>query len=70
MNWRRGLLRLWLVLSLCWIAGVGLYAWARSIGAQLVRLWRAASGYGGCPASVWKNPSEIESRQINKTGHF
>jgi hypothetical protein len=27
MNWRRGLLRLWLVLSLCWIAGVGLYAW-------------------------------------------
>ena len=27
MNWRRGLLRLWLVLSLCWIAGLGLYAW-------------------------------------------
>jgi hypothetical protein len=27
MNWRRGLLRLWLVLSLCWIAGVGLYSW-------------------------------------------
>ena len=27
MSWRRGLLRLWLVLSLCWIAGVGLYAW-------------------------------------------
>jgi hypothetical protein len=24
MNWRRGLLRLWFVLSLCWIAGVGL----------------------------------------------
>jgi hypothetical protein len=65
MNWRRGLLRLWLVLSLCWIAGVGLYAWARSIGAQLVRLWRAASGCGGCPAST-----EIGSRHINKTGHF
>jgi hypothetical protein len=27
MSWRRGMLRLWLVLSLCWIAGVGLYAW-------------------------------------------
>jgi hypothetical protein len=27
MNWRRRLLRIWLVLSLCWIAGVGLYAW-------------------------------------------
>ena len=27
MNWRRGLLRLWFVLSLCWIAGVGLYSW-------------------------------------------
>jgi hypothetical protein len=27
MNWRRGLLRLWLVLSLCWIVAVGLYAW-------------------------------------------
>jgi hypothetical protein len=28
MNWRRGLLRLWLVLSLCWVVVVGLYAWA------------------------------------------
>ena len=27
MNWRRRLFRLWLVLSLCWIAGVGVYAW-------------------------------------------
>jgi hypothetical protein len=27
MSWRRRLLRVWLVLSLCWIAGVGLYAW-------------------------------------------
>jgi hypothetical protein len=27
MNWRRGLLRLWLALSLCWIAGVGVFAW-------------------------------------------
>ena len=27
MDWRRRLLRLWLVLSLCWIAGVGVYAW-------------------------------------------
>jgi hypothetical protein len=27
MNWRKRLLRLWLVLSLCWIAGVGVHAW-------------------------------------------
>ena len=27
MDCRRRLLRLWLVLSLCWIAGVGVYAW-------------------------------------------
>jgi hypothetical protein len=27
MNWRRRLFRLWLVLSLCRIAGVGVYAW-------------------------------------------
>jgi hypothetical protein len=27
MNWRRGLLRLWLVLSLFWIVAVGLFAW-------------------------------------------
>jgi hypothetical protein len=27
MNLRRGLLRLWLALSLCWIVVVGLYAW-------------------------------------------
>jgi hypothetical protein len=32
MNWRRGLLRLWLVLSLCWIVVVGLYAWAQQPG--------------------------------------
>jgi hypothetical protein len=27
MNWRRGLVRLWLALSLGWIAGVGVLAW-------------------------------------------
>jgi len=32
MNWRRRLLRLWLVLSLCWIAGVGVYAWKHEPG--------------------------------------
>jgi hypothetical protein len=32
MNWRKGLLRLWLVLSLCWIAGIGVYAWKHEPG--------------------------------------
>ena len=32
MNWRRGLLRLWLVLSLCWIAGFGVYVWMHEAG--------------------------------------
>src|SRR5262245_61186544 len=32
MNWRKGSLRLWLVLSLCWIAGVGVYAWKHEPG--------------------------------------
>jgi hypothetical protein len=32
MNWRRRLLRLWLVLSLCWIAGIGVYAWKQGPG--------------------------------------
>lgn len=32
MNWRRRLLRLWLVLSLCWIAGLGVYAWKQGAG--------------------------------------
>jgi hypothetical protein len=32
MNWRRGLLRLWLALSVCWIAGVGVYAWKQEPG--------------------------------------
>jgi hypothetical protein len=27
MNWRRGLWRLWLVLSLAWIVAVGIFAW-------------------------------------------
>jgi hypothetical protein len=32
MNWRSRLLRLWLVLSLCWIAVVGVYAWNQEPG--------------------------------------
>src|SRR5262245_18533676 len=32
MNWRRRLLRLWLVLSLCWMAGVGVYGWKQDPG--------------------------------------
>ena len=32
MNWRRRLFRLWLVVSLCWIAGVGVYAWKQEPG--------------------------------------
>jgi hypothetical protein len=27
MNWRRGLFRLWLALSLCWLVWAGLSAW-------------------------------------------
>ena len=27
MNWRRGLLQFWLVLSLCWIVAVSVFAW-------------------------------------------
>ena len=27
MNLRRGLLRLWLALSLCWVIFVGVFAW-------------------------------------------
>jgi hypothetical protein len=27
MNLRRGLLRLWLALSLCWVAVIGVYVW-------------------------------------------
>src|SRR5262245_54492682 len=26
-NWRRGLWRLWLALSLCWVVAVGVYFW-------------------------------------------
>ena len=32
MNWRSRLPRLWLVLSLCWNAGVGVYAWKQEPG--------------------------------------
>jgi hypothetical protein len=32
-------------------------------GATLSRRWF-------CRTGVWKNPSEIESRHINKTGHI
>jgi hypothetical protein len=32
MNWRKGLLRLWCALSLCWIVGVGISAWKQEQG--------------------------------------
>ena len=36
MNLRRGVLRLWLVLSLCWIVGVGVFLGGTN------KLWRLA----------------------------
>jgi hypothetical protein len=41
MNWRRGLLRLWLALSLCWIVAVGVYAWKQE--AWIWSQWQLAS---------------------------
>ena len=41
---------------------------SRSVPAECGAL--VANGCGGCPESVWKNPSEIESCCLNKTAHF
>jgi hypothetical protein len=50
MNWRGHLLRLWLVLSLCWIAGVGVYAWKQEPG---------ISGYEIASSPEKQNEKEI-----------
>jgi hypothetical protein len=54
MNWRRRLLRLWLVLSLCWIAGVGVYAWKQESG-----IWSSQFGY-----EIASSPEEQNEREI------
>src|SRR5438034_4218291 len=62
MNWRRGLLRLWLVLSLCWIAGVGLYAWKQET-------WILSSSqefvFEGTPDSARDQQNESVEKIIN-----
>jgi hypothetical protein len=48
MNWRRGLLRLWLVLSLCWVAAVGVYAWKQEPWISSPQfVYETASSYRG-----------------------
>src|SRR5262245_57359618 len=54
MNWRRRLLRLWLVLSLCWIAGVGVYAWKQEPGIS-----SSQSGYEIAASPEKQNEKEI-----------
>jgi hypothetical protein len=54
MNWRKGLLRLWLVLSLCWIAGVGVYAWKQEPG-----LSSSQSAYETASSPGKQNEKEI-----------
>ena len=57
MNWRRRLLRLWLVLSLCWIAGVGVYAWEYEPGISSLQL-----GYEIASSPEKQNEKEIIGR--------
>ena len=54
MDWRRGLFRLWLVLSLCWIAGVGVYAWNREPGLSFLQF-----GY-----EIASSPEKQNEREI------
>jgi hypothetical protein len=54
MNWRKGLLRLWLVLSLCWIAGVGVYAWKHEPGISSLQF-----GYEIASSPEKQNEKEI-----------
>jgi hypothetical protein len=54
MNWRRGLFRLWLVASLCWIAGVGVYVWKQEPGLSSLQF-----GYEIASSPEKQNESEI-----------
>jgi hypothetical protein len=54
MNWRKGLLRLWLVLSLCWIAGIGVYAWKHEPGISSLQF-----GYEIASSPEKQNEEEI-----------
>jgi hypothetical protein len=39
MKWQRGLFRLWLVLSVCWIVAVGAFTWATLPADEEVAGW-------------------------------
>jgi hypothetical protein len=54
VNWRKGLLWLWLVLSLCWIAGVGVYAWKHEPGISSLQF-----GYEIASSPEKQNEKEI-----------
>jgi hypothetical protein len=54
MNWRRGLFRLWLVASLCWIAGFSMYTWKQEPGLSSLQF-----GY-----EIASSPEEQSEREI------
>jgi len=55
MNWRRGLWRLWLVFSLCWIVAVGVAAWREEawIGTRISACAEAKGAQGANPFSCF-----------------
>jgi hypothetical protein len=54
MNWRKGLLQFWLILSLCWIAAVGVYVWKQEPGIS-----SSQSGYEIASSPEKQNENEI-----------
>jgi hypothetical protein len=63
MSWRRRLLGLWLVLSLCWIAGVGVYAWKQEPG-----LSSSQFAYETASSPEKQNESDPRTRATRRMG--
>jgi hypothetical protein len=63
MNWRRGLLRLWLVLSLGWIVSFGVYLWNDNawISSRTTACFEARRAEGASPYSCL-DPNEFLRR--------
>ena len=70
MNWRRGLLQFWLVLSLCWIVAVSVFAWKQE-------RWVLASSQefvfeGTSPDTDQSDPItlNLDGRRVQVDGRF
>jgi hypothetical protein len=66
MNWRRGLLRLWLVLSLFWIVFIGIFAWQHEawMSARTTACSEAKRAQGVNPFDCYEHDEKVRLSNI------